>query len=1520
MSSRKKRNKRRTRNAKHNRLQKRASLEQLEAKQLLDAGGFSELIQAASFENDALEVEFSTESNAIDSSRSQSTSSEVIFVDAGVEDSQSMLAEMNSDAEVIFLDADSDGIEQISNALAGRTDISAIHIISHGDEGEVHLGNTVITSENLAQYEAALNGWSSALTEDADILFYGCELAGNHDGEQFIESISEMTGADVAASDDLTGAEALGGDWDLEKSVGTVETTTLEALSFAGVLGDKDGDGIDDADDLDDDNDGILDTEEGFVPATTTAIVTAGLNTPGFPTNTDLTVGDTATLNGLFGGLIDFEATLIDGPGGTNPQWVGGVRIVSEPTLGGDSFFVQPNGTGLPGDSAQYTFDFNSPVQNLSFLSGGINNGDTLIYEAFFQGVSVPITAADFSNLTDGVVVQNGNELFNAVGAGGVAIGDNTAVLTIGSTIDQLVVTAGKVAGGTGNVTLGFATFTGDAITTPASFRDTDGDGIADHCDLDSDDDGISDLEESGADPSVVDTDGDGVYDGTTGPGAAVDANGVPTAAGGGVAPVDSDNDGVDDYLDLDSDDDGIPDVVESQPTGTYTPPTGTDSDGDGIDDAYDTTTGHGGDFTAPEDTDGDGDPDYLDTDSDNDGIDDTTESGLTPGADNNGDGIGDGVNASYSDPDGIVNDPTTDLDNETGDTSEVGYREVGALPTPLPPLIPGACGGVLHESYLLDGLGIGTEQNYELASGSATHDPDVFFGIAGAEHGYTKNADGSIDYFFDGEAPVSVTSGDISGGGVFVVPQDSSVSGGAADQTDAAEFHRIAIRTDGVPGQSYTFTMDNGNAHEFLHWWAEDSSGAVLDSSLGTPNSANGWLYGTGANASTSGPNPINAVGTSTISYTIPPTNTDGIVILRVLMLDPQAGHGNLEFIGAPECNHPVSLEKEATAVVPASSGTAGNFDATYEFVIENTGNLTLDNLTLTEDFASHFGGAFVAVVGTPTITAGAGAVAPTGNAAYDGGAGNANVFNGTTGEIEVGETITVEITVEIDPDSATAIYNAAGELENQATTTGDDPAGTTVADTSDDPTDVTDADGDPADPTDDNGEPDDPTTLAIASVDLTKEATSSVPATSGTANNFDVTYEFVLTNDGSATLDNLRMFEDLATHFGGAFVGLVGTPTITAGPGAVAPTGSASYDGGTTDGQVFDIISGEIDPGEFVTVTIVVEIDPDNPTAVYNANGDLENSAVGAGLDEGGDVSEDTSDDPTNATDADPNGDNNPDDPTIVSFSAIDITKESTNAVAASSGTSGNFDVTYEFVITNTANLTLDNLTLTEDFATQFGGAFVGVIGTPTITAGTGAVAPAGNAGYNGGANANVFNGTSGEIEAGETITVEITVEIDPDSPTAVYNAAGELENQATTSGLAPDGIPATDTSDDPTDATNVDPNSDGNPDDPTALILPAVNTEKAISTFAAAASGTAGNFDVTYDITLTNTGNATVDNLTLLEDFAAQFGGAFVGSSVRQPLSLERELSRQHSAVATTEVLATVNCSTRHRVKSK
>jgi len=73
------------------------------------------------------------------------------------------------------------------------------------------------------------------LTDSGDILLYGCDVAQGEIGQAFIEQLAQLTGADVAASTDLTGAAALGGDWVLEAQAGVVEAAS-EPLDYNGGL------------------------------------------------------------------------------------------------------------------------------------------------------------------------------------------------------------------------------------------------------------------------------------------------------------------------------------------------------------------------------------------------------------------------------------------------------------------------------------------------------------------------------------------------------------------------------------------------------------------------------------------------------------------------------------------------------------------------------------------------------------------------------------------------------------------------------------------------------------------------------------------------------------------------------------------------------------------------------------------------------------------------------------------------------------------------------------------------------------------------------------------------------------------------------------------------------------------------------------------------------------------------------------------------------------------------------------
>jgi Ca2+-binding RTX toxin-like protein len=153
------------------------------------------------------------------------TASTIVFVDSTVDDYQSLVSSALPGTEVVVLDATQDGIAQITSALAGRSGVESLQILSHGSSGQLQLGSTQLGLETLSDYTAQIQSWSGALTETADILLYGCNVAAGDIGNQFIQQFATFTDADVAASTNLTGNVALGGDWDLEAAVGQIETS-----------------------------------------------------------------------------------------------------------------------------------------------------------------------------------------------------------------------------------------------------------------------------------------------------------------------------------------------------------------------------------------------------------------------------------------------------------------------------------------------------------------------------------------------------------------------------------------------------------------------------------------------------------------------------------------------------------------------------------------------------------------------------------------------------------------------------------------------------------------------------------------------------------------------------------------------------------------------------------------------------------------------------------------------------------------------------------------------------------------------------------------------------------------------------------------------------------------------------------------------------------------------------------------------------------------------------------------------
>ncbi|MFM6879698.1 MAG: S8 family serine peptidase, partial [Dolichospermum sp.] len=160
-----------------------------------------------------------------------SSTKTVVFIDPSVQDYQN---QVKPGTLLFLLNGNQNGIQQITQNLSGLTNIDSLQIISGGTEGSLTLGSTVLNSANLSSYTSQLQQWGQSLTATGDILLYASNVAQGSAGKAFVQEISQLTGADVAASDDLTGNTASGGDWVLEYTTGLIEASP--ALDIAPII------------------------------------------------------------------------------------------------------------------------------------------------------------------------------------------------------------------------------------------------------------------------------------------------------------------------------------------------------------------------------------------------------------------------------------------------------------------------------------------------------------------------------------------------------------------------------------------------------------------------------------------------------------------------------------------------------------------------------------------------------------------------------------------------------------------------------------------------------------------------------------------------------------------------------------------------------------------------------------------------------------------------------------------------------------------------------------------------------------------------------------------------------------------------------------------------------------------------------------------------------------------------------------------------------------------------------------
>ncbi|MBF2048181.1 MAG: DUF4347 domain-containing protein, partial [Elainella sp. C42_A2020_010] len=393
---------------------------------------------------------------------------EIAFVDVGVADSSSLIAQFQAGTEVHLLDASQDAIEQITQVLANRTDVSAVHLVSHGRNGALQLGGDTIS--DLSEYTAALKLWSNSLTADADILLYGCSVAANAAGVAFVQSLAQLTGADVAASDDLTGQ---GGDWNLEYQTGQVETVSMAAFSYSSTLATFTVSNTNDsgAGSL---RQAILDANAAAgadtinVTATGTITLTTG----------QLTITDSVSING--------NGITISGNNSSRVFNIDSGNIVADRTVSLDRVTITGgNAGGFDGGgirSREILTVTNSTISNsVSRAGGGIDsNGSLSVANSTISNNSSTFGGGIVSNselFGPITVIRNSTISGNSSGAGGGIYNFNGLLQLRNSTVTANSAPAGR---GSGVISVGsdIRTEVVSSIIAGNSSSDVDFDGI----------------------------------------------------------------------------------------------------------------------------------------------------------------------------------------------------------------------------------------------------------------------------------------------------------------------------------------------------------------------------------------------------------------------------------------------------------------------------------------------------------------------------------------------------------------------------------------------------------------------------------------------------------------------------------------------------------------------------------------------------------------------------------------------------------------------------------------------------------------------------------------------------------------------------------------------------------------------------------------------------------------------------------------------------------------------------------
>ena len=445
------------------------------------------------------------------------------------------------------------------------------------------------------------------------------------------------------------------------------------------------------------------------------------------------------------------------------------------------------------------------------------------------------------------------------------------------------------------------------------------------------------------------------------------------------------------------------------------------------------------------------------------------------------------------------------------------------------------------------------------------------------------------------------------------------------------------------------------------------------------------------------------------------------------------------------------------------------------------------------------------------------------------------------TPGEVAV-------IQVELILSNVTDQGSGSGVYQNQASASGM-ASGSTSTDLSDSGT-ITDANGNGV--ANDAGE-DDPTQFSVGStIGLAKDVSVS---------GRDVTFDYYLEVFGSQPISNLSLTENYDAIFGAGNYSVSSAAAFVDDPGTITLSGTFN---GSSDEEIL-AAGSTLAGGDTAQIRVVVNVP--SLTNQGSGLGVYSGTALVTGTQPGGTP---VSDESTNGTDPDPNGDDDPGGAGESQASGFSVPFDAIVGAALDAQISGN-QVTLDISLEAFGSATASNISAAYDLDAVFGAGNYTVSTPPAFINDPGTITL--NGGFNGSSSTALFSGGS-SLSSTDTARIQLVVNV-TNVTDAQGSGIGAYSSQLLVSATDGSGSTVSDLS---TTGTEPDPSGNGNPadsgeDEPTQILL--FDSSIGLAIASNVITSNVNETLITYIYTIQNLGDLTVSGVSLVHQALTTFG---------------------------------------------